>query len=130
LLCGEVGNGVFDTAGRQAELKRICPTEWFVQPPLVIGIVGLPGQCWVRKDGRSYLDVDVAIVMDHLVLAAHDVGLGTCWIAAFREKEAREVLQLPDDVQPLIFTPLGYPADKPGPKKRRPLDELVRDLRQ
>ncbi len=75
---------------------------------------------------RRYLDVDVAIVMDHLILAATNLGLGTCWIAAFNAKAAREILELPDEVEPLIFTPLGYPADEPGPKERKPVTELVR----
>ena len=68
----------------------------------------------------------VAIVMDHLILAAADLGLGTCWIAAFDPVAAREVLGLPDDVEPIAFTPLGYPADEPKPKKRKALTELVR----
>ena len=64
--------------------------------------------------------------MDHLVLAATALGLGTCWIAAFDPPAAREVLGLPDDVEPLAFTPLGYP-DKPSPNTpRRPLAEIVK----
>jgi nitroreductase len=68
----------------------------------------------------------VAIAMDHLILAAANVGLGTCWVAAFDVDAARDVLNLPDDVEPVVFTPLGYPADQPGPKERKPLSLLVR----
>ena len=64
--------------------------------------------------------------LDHLVLAAASLGLGTCWIAAFDPTAAREVLGLPDDVEPVVFTPLGYPADQLGPKERKPLSDLVR----
>ncbi len=64
--------------------------------------------------------------MDHLILAAANQGLGTCWIAAFNAEAARQVLDLPPEVEPLIFTPLGYPADVPAPKRRKPLSELVR----
>jgi len=70
--------------------------------------------------------VDVAIAMDHLILAATDLGLGTCWIGAFDPVATREILGLPDDVEPVAFTPLGYPADEPRPKRRKPLEELVR----
>jgi nitroreductase len=70
--------------------------------------------------------VDVAIAMDHLVLAATDLGLGTCWIAAFDPQAAREVLKLPDNVEPIAFTPLGYPDDQPKDKRRTAVDELVR----
>ena len=64
--------------------------------------------------------------MDHLVLAAAALGLGTCWIAAFDPAAARAVLGLPDEVEPIVFTPLGYAADAPREKKRRPLAELVK----
>lgn len=115
------------TAGREAELSRIYGRDWFTQAPLVICACGIPPQGWTRsKDGKSYTDVDVAIVVDHLTLAATDVGLGTCWIAAFDPIAAREVLGLPDGVEPIAFTPLGYPADQLGPKKRKALSELVR----
>jgi nitroreductase len=118
---------VIHTAGREAELMRIYGRNWFVEAPLVICACGIPSQGWVRRsDGKSYTDVDVSIVMDHLVLAAADVGLGTCWIGAFDPDAAREVLGLPDGVEPIAFTPLGYPADRPRPKKRKPLSDLVR----
>lgn len=116
---------VIGTRGREQKLARIYERPWFVQAPLVIGIAGVPGKNWVRRDGRNYVDVDCAIVMDHLILQAADLGLGTCWIAAFDPAAAREVLQLPREWEPIAFTPLGYPADSPRPKARLPLDELV-----
>jgi len=120
---------VIKTKGREEELKRIYGKDWFVQPPLVIAAVGLTERAWTRSDGRNYVDVDVAIVMDHLILAAANEGLGTCWVGAFDPDAAREVLGLPEEVEPIAFTPLGYPDDEPKPKKRRPLDELVRQER-
>jgi nitroreductase len=117
---------VIHTKGHEAELRRIYHRGWFVQAPLVICACGVPAQNWVRDDGKNYNDVDVAIAMDHLILAAADQGLGTCWIGAFDSAAAREVLGLPDGVEPVAFTPLGYPADQPGPKERKPLEELVR----
>jgi nitroreductase len=117
---------IIHTEGREEELQRIYNRDWFVQPPLVICACGIPSENWVRKDGKNYNDVDVAIAMDHLILAATDAGLGTCWIADFDANAAREVLHLPDDVEPIAFTPLGYPAVQPGPKKRKDLSELVR----
>jgi nitroreductase len=120
---------VIHTAGREAELKRIYRREWFVRAPLIICACGVPAQGWVRMDGKSYTDVDVSIAMDHLVLAATELGLGTCWIAAFDPAAAREVLGLPDGVEPIAFTPLGYAADQPGAKARKPLADLIRQER-
>lgn len=117
---------VIHTRGREAELRRIYGSSWFVQAPVVICACGIPSESWVRRDGKNYCEVDVTIAMDHLILAAADLGLGTCWVGAFNPDAAREILGLPDDVEPIAFTPLGYPADQPGYKNRNPLDELVR----
>jgi nitroreductase len=117
---------VMHTEGRQAELARIYHRPWFVQAPLIIGICGIPAQTWVRKDGKNYNDVDVSIAFDHLVLAAANEGLGTCWVANFDVDAAREVLGLPQGVEPIAFTPLGYASDQPPPRTRKPLDSLVR----
>lgn len=118
---------VVHTAGKQTELGRIYRRPWFVQAPLVIAVCAISSQAWVREDDRFNARlVDSAIVADHLILAATNLGLGTCWIAAFNVTAAREVLRLPPEVEPVIFTPLGYPADLPGPKVRKPLADLVR----
>ncbi|PKO22979.1 MAG: nitroreductase [Chloroflexi bacterium HGW-Chloroflexi-1] len=121
---------VIPTAGREEALRRIYDRAWFVQAPLVVCVCTVPEEAWTRRnyDGKSYADVDAAIVMDHLILAATDAGLGACWIAAFDPAAAREVLDLPAGVEPVLFTPLGYPADTPGPKRRKPLADLYRVL--
>ncbi len=116
---------VMHTRGRESELRRIYDRDWFVRAPVVICACGIPDQAWVRSDGKNYCDIDAAIVLDHLVLAATSLGLGTCWISAFDMKAAQEVLGLPDNVCPIAFTPLGYPGDQPGPKRRKPLTEIV-----
>ena len=116
---------VIHTEGREEELSQIYGRPWFTQPPIVICIVGVPSEGWVRHDGKNYYEVDVAIAMDHLILAAANLGLGTCWIGAFNPEAAREILALPDDVVPVAFTPLGYPAKEPREKVRKSLAEIV-----
>jgi len=117
---------VIHTAGREAELKRIYGKEWLSQAPVVICVCSVPSQAWSRMDNKNYNQVDAAIAMDHLILAATDLGLGTCWVAAFDPAAAREILRLPEGVEPIAFTPIGYPADQPKEKKRKGLSELVR----
>jgi nitroreductase len=119
---------VIKTEGRQAELKRIYGRDWFAQAPLVVCACGVKDEAWVRKEGKNYAEVDATIAFTHLILAAHDLGLGTCWIAAFDPAAARDVLKLPAEFDPVAFTPLGYPADKWKPKKRRPASELIRNI--
>ncbi len=117
---------VVHTAGRQSDLKRVYGADWFTQPPIVICACAVKSEVWVRSsDGKDSCDIDAAIAMDHLILAAANEGLGTCWICAFDPAAARDVLGLPDGVEPIAFTPLGYPADSPREKKRKPLEELV-----
>jgi nitroreductase len=117
---------VIRTEGRREELARVYGRDWFTQPPLVLAVCAVTGEAWRRMDDKPYDEVDATIAMDHLILAAASLGLGTCWIAAFDPAAAREVLGLPDGVEPVAFTPLGYPADEPRGKKRRPLEELVK----
>ena len=117
---------VVHTNGRADELARIYGRPWFTQAPLVLGFVAVPGEAWRRMDDKPYDEVDATIAMDHLVLAATALGLGTCWVAAFDPDAAREVLGLPDDVEPIAFTPLGYPDKASAGTGRRPLEELVR----
>ena len=89
---------VIRTKGREEELSRIYGRPWFVQAPYVICIVGIPSEGWVRHDGKNYFEVDVAIAMDHLILEAHNLGLGTCWIGAFNPEAASEILELPEEI--------------------------------
>jgi nitroreductase len=117
---------VITTKGREVELRRVYGREWFTQAPLILAICAVPGESWVRTcDGWNAAEVDATIAMTHIVLAAAEEGLGTCWIAAFDPQAAREVLRLPPDVVPSAFTPLGYAADSAAPKKRRALSEVL-----
>ncbi len=116
---------VLQTEGKREQLRKIYDRDWFVNAPIVICACGIPKQGWVRADGKSYLDVDIAIVMDHLSLAAADLGLGTCWVASFDVGEARELLQIPPFAVPIVFMSLGYPADVASEKERKPLSDLV-----
>jgi nitroreductase len=119
---------VVHTKGREAEFRRMYHREWLIQAPIIIFAVGLTTQGWVRgTDGKNYTEVDVSIAFDHLILEAANQGLGTCWIAAFNPDAVRQALNLPEEVDPIALTPLGYPADQPPSKKvRKSLSELVR----
>jgi nitroreductase len=117
---------VLRTAGREEELKRIYPRDWLSQAPVVVVVCAVYEGAWLRMDKKNYSEVDATIAMDHLILAATDLGLGTCWIAAFNPQELRAVLKLPEGVEPVALTPIGYAADQPQEKKRKTLSELVR----
>lgn len=116
---------VIHSQGKKEEIHKIYDRDWFSDAPILICACGVPDQGWVRADGKSYLDVDVAIVMDHVSLAAADLGLGTCWVASFDVEAARDYLQIPPYAEPIIMMSLGYPAGSPGEKERKSLDDLI-----
>lgn len=104
--------------------------EWFRTAPCVIVICGDHVQSWKRKaDGKDHSDIDVAITTDHMSLQATELGLGTCWICNFDADKTRELLGLPDFLEPVVILPVGYPLDKVNPdrhaEKRKPLSDIV-----
>ena len=112
-------------------LEKIRPCysqEWFRQAPHILIVTGDRNAAWVRpSDGWNSLETDMAIAMDHLILAAHAEGLGTCWISAFNPVMLRDVLGLKPHEELFAITPLGYasPDGATRPKTRKPLDEVV-----
>jgi nitroreductase len=116
---------VVKTRGREEDLKKIYGKDWFTQPPVIIAVCSVKGGSWVRSDGRHSGDVDAAIVMDHIILAAQALGLGTCWIGAFNLDAARKVLGLDDSLEPVVLATLGYAADQPRDKIRKSLGEII-----
>ena len=72
-----------------------------------------------------YCIQDTAAAIQNIHLAAYSMGLGTCWVGAFREDEARKVLKTPAGLRPVAIIPVGYPAETPSPRSRRPLRQIV-----
>ena len=72
---------VIDAKKYKEELSKIYKASWFVEAPYVLAVVALRNEAWVRPwDSKNIADIDATIVMDHMILAATDVGLGTCYI--------------------------------------------------
>ncbi|MGA7740851.1 MAG: nitroreductase family protein [Polyangia bacterium] len=113
----------------RAKLKAAYRHDWFWKAPTIVAGCVEPAKAWVRGDGFNSAEVDIAIVMDHIILAATEEGLGTCWVCAFDEPRAKEILGVPEGVRIVAMTPLGYPAAEPAPCVRKPLRELVRKNR-
>lgn len=77
--------------------------------------------------GQQSYPIDVAIVLDHITLAAVELGLGTCWVASFEEKPIKDLLGIPEKIRVIAIMPLGYPVDRaPITKKRLPMSETVK----
>jgi nitroreductase len=82
--------------------------------------------------GVNYPWVDIGIAGEHLVLAATELGLGTCWIGWIRPRVVAKIVGWPASVKPVIVITVGYPCDPdagiPPASRRKPLAELVRWL--
>ncbi|SHI20814.1 Nitroreductase [Sporobacter termitidis DSM 10068] len=75
--------------------------------------------------GQPTDTVDCAIAMSYMILEAHELGLGTCWLGHFYADKVKKTLRIPEDVSVIAFTPLGYPAEEPEPRPRKELKEIV-----
>jgi nitroreductase len=109
--------------------------HWLKNAPALIIACADPADSG-KQNGIDYYTVDVAIALEHLVLAAADVGLGACWIGGFHEEKIKEQLEIPKRIKVVALTPLGYPSDKKAfvastiklitrAEKRKSLDEIV-----
>jgi nitroreductase len=109
-------------AGLRRRLAQVANDQmWMADAPVTVVACGLPEQAYRRMGGHgNSVDIDVAIAVDHLTLAAVADGLGTCWIGAFDEKKVKPLLKIPPPVKVVAMTPLGYPA---SPELITPLDE-------
>lgn len=123
--------------GTIERLSEACGllNPWLKKAPAVIIGCANPDTS-VSRNGMDYYLVDLAIAMEHLVLAATDQGLGTCWIAGFSEEKVKEALEIPKEVKVVAMTPIGYPAQKKSigsslvkmlarTSKRKPMQEIV-----
>jgi nitroreductase len=116
---------VSDKAARESLLEAY-PHHWFTRAPIIIVACSSVESAWSRQDGENYWKVDAAIAVENMILVAHELGLGTCWVAAFNELKTKEALDIPKEVRVIAMVPVGYPTEQKGPiTQRKPLEEIV-----
>ena len=98
--------------------------RWTAKAPVIVVACADPAGPGARGDIPNYL-VDMGIAMEHLILAATERGLGTCWIGAFHESKVKKALGVPGNIRVVASTPLGYPDEAPAPVSRKGLEEIV-----
>ncbi len=115
---------VKDEEKRKKLIKAAANQSFVGEAPVVIAAVALNPTHVMRCEVPSYA-VDLAIAVDHMTLVAVEEGLGTCWIGAFYQDEVRKILNIPEKYKVVALLPLGFPADSPGKKYRKSLEEIV-----
>jgi nitroreductase len=123
---------VIRDAGNREKIAEVYPRDWFKEAPVILVICGDHAASWKRPDGKDHCDVDIAIITDHMTLAAAEQGLATCWICHFDAKKCADILSLPPDIEPIVILTLGYPADTsdtPRHNKRKSISEITHNER-
>lgn len=102
--------------------------RFLAQAPLVIVVcadLARAREAYGSRGETLYCLQDTAAAVQNILLAAAEQGLGTCWVGAFDESEVARLLGLPPGLRPVALVPVGYPAETPAPRPRRPLSEIV-----
>jgi len=94
------------------------------QAPVVIVVCADPAESGV-ENGIEYYIADTAIAFEHVCLAAHSIGLGTCWMGWYDEAAIKEQLGIPAGIRVIGVTPLGYPDQEPKQRPRKELAEIA-----
>jgi len=117
---------VRDVEVKQKVTQACNGQKYLIQAPVVLVICGIPEEAFQTVGGyMSSHVIDASIALDHVTLAAHSLGLGTCWVARFKEEKVKDVLGVPEDVRVVALTPLGYPDESPERPSRKNLEELI-----
>lgn len=114
-----------------AQLCATYPRPWLATAPALFVAVKNVKENWVRPaDHHAHGDIDLAIAVEHLCLAAAEEGLGTCWVCNFDTQACAEILNLGANWQPVAMTPIGFPGEKhqDAGRKRKSLEEVFVDL--
>lgn len=121
---------VINDPDQKAKIIESYPREWIKSAPVLIVAAGNRQLSWKRADGKDHLDIDIAIAVDHLILQATALGLGTCWVCNFNRDKLQQALNLPSHMEPVVIIPVGYPMNEPDTErhatKRNSLDEIVK----
>ena len=105
---------------RHDALKSTYKREWIQSAPCIIVACANHEESWHRRsDNKDHADIDLAIAIEHLCLAAAEQGLGTCWVCNFDAALCHEVMAMPENVEPIALIPIGYTPDAEVPEKKR-----------
>ena len=123
---------VRDPGVKRGLVRAAYGHSFIAEAPVVIVVcanVPRTSRRYGRRGEELFCIQDTAASVQNILLTAHALGYGTCWIGAFDEGEAAEVIKAPKGVRPVAIIPIGRPAEKPSAPPRRPLSEIVHEDR-
>ena len=112
-------------------LAKINKAANIYNAPLAVIVCGDHSKAWKRPfDGKQTVDIDASIKTDHMMLEAHDLGLGSVWICYFKPDIIKNEFNLPNNLEPINILAIGYSNEPPANPNRHstqriPLSKLV-----
>ena len=114
---------VSDDASK-AKLQECYDRDWFKTAPMYIICSILHDEEWIRYDGKHHGNIDIAVAVEHLCLAATEQGLATCWVCNFDAEKCKQLFAIAGNEEPAVLIPIGYAADAPKEKNRKAMEEI------
>ena len=115
---------VVTSPARKKLLINFCPGIDDV-PAAFIVVCSKPTQQRLKEATRLMYMADCAIATQNICLAAYSLNIGSCVVVSFADRALREILDIPEDVQPRIIVTLGHPSEVPEPPERLPISEIA-----
>ena len=117
---------------RKKDLAAAARQGWMASAPVILVVgadlmerPGIAGR-WDAYKFRSIFPIQsTAAAIQNLMLAAVEHDLGTCWIGSFNEGDVGRIVRFPFAIRPVAVVVIGYSADEPKERERRPLEEVV-----
>ena len=110
----------------KVNLQQCYNRDWIKTAPMYIIASILHDEEWIRSDGKHHGNIDIAIAVEHICLAATEQGLATCWVCNFDAARCKDLFRMPENEEPAVIIPLGYAADEMKPKNRKEIDEIIK----
>lgn len=110
------------------KLAQAASQAFIEEAPVVIVVCANEARASMGYDVRGktlYCIQDTAAATQNILLTAYSLGLGTCWIGAFNENEAKKAINAPEEMRPLAIIPVGYANEAPTQRNRRPISQIT-----
>ena len=111
-------------------MRPVIPNRWLAQAPLlIVGCAKLDivaNRIGSRITGTEYFQIDLGIAMEHMVLKATELGLGSCWIGWFKEQRVKDLLFIPEKIKVCALLAVGHPKGGENKQRsRKPLEKIA-----
>jgi len=126
---------VIESAEAMEKLKTATPCTFGA--PAAILVCADMDAAWYSPDslqpGYNSAEMDCSIAATHMMLAAWDMGIGSCWVRWFNAEKMAEALDLPANIKPICLLDMGYATEDCEPRHdmhdfRMPIEEMATRL--